>query len=326
MSATDPAETQQDRRAAPRPDGHLVPTGTRPVVDAVTPLAGTPGPATAPQSVEDVPPAAIAPAIARTAQSIRAATPADVLAAVRTEARQAPLDREVVVARPGSHPARTGTRVAPPPEDRQPTCGKASDPEFPIDSRIHGGPTVHRPGGGLEQWSVDLANTTGETCHNIHPVIIFAGRDPGLTPARFTLEFYDDDASRWRAATLETTTEDEVVGVLEDQGFAGFAVPARATLTVRVRLALDAGTPPNQVTVNAAVVQRRGDDGDWVGESGDYRFAVLDDDGSGTSVTRDELATTGTGSLLRLGVALATVLACSGALVLLARRLRAGRR
>ncbi|MFE6128648.1 hypothetical protein ACFQ6Q_10305 [Streptomyces sp. NPDC056437] len=208
----------------------------------------------------------------------------------------------------------------------EPTCGAVAAKSFPIDSRIHGGPPVHHPGGGFEQWSVDLANTTAEPCRNIHPVIVFAARDRGLTPPRVTLEFYDEDASRWRPASLETTAEDEVVGVLDDGAFAGFAVPARATVTVRVRFALTADTPPNQVTVNAAVVQRRGDDGDWVGESGDYRFAVMDDDGSGLSVTRDELATTGTGALARLGMALGTIVLGSAVVVLASRKLRTGRR
>lgn len=208
----------------------------------------------------------------------------------------------------------------------EPTCGAVAAKSFPIDSRIHGGPPVHHPGGGFEQWSVDLANTTAEPCRNIHPVIVFAARDRGLTPPRVTLEFYDEDASRWRPASLETTAQDEVVGVLDDGAFAGFAVPARATVTVRVRFALTADTPPNQVTVNAAVVQRRGDDGDWVGESGDYRFAVMDDDGSGLSVTRDELATTGTGALARLGMALGTIVLGSAVVVLASRKLRTGRR
>jgi hypothetical protein len=105
----------------------------------------------------------------------------------------------------------------------------------------------------------------------------------------------------------------------------GFHVAGRATVRVKVRLALTADTPPNQVTVNAAVVQRRGDDGDWVGESDDYRFAVVRDYGTGTRVTDDELATTGPGSLLRLGIALGAVALGGGGLVLVSRTLRARR-
>ncbi|MFF0060817.1 hypothetical protein ACFYRC_04560 [Streptomyces sp. NPDC005279] len=211
------------------------------------------------------------------------------------------------------------------PADQQPTCGKVADPDFPIDTRIHGGPTAHRPGAGFQEWSVDLANTTGESCRSIHPVMIFSGRDSGLTAARVALEFYDDLTARWRPVALETTAEDEVVGVL-DGGFPGFVVPARKSVTVKVRVALAADTPPNDVTVNAAIVQRQGDDGDWVGESGDYHFTVVDGDGSGATDTPDELAATGTGPPLRLSAALGAVLLCGGALVLASRRLRAGRR
>ncbi|HZX38347.1 MAG TPA: hypothetical protein VFF37_08470, partial [Streptomyces sp.] len=238
------------------------------------------------------------------------------------------------------------TRPESRPADRQPTCGKATDPDFPIDTRVHGGPSAHQAGGSFALWSVDLANTTGEACRNIHPVIIFTGSGPGLTPARITLEFYDDAAALWRPVALETTAEGEIVGVLGGDGaFPGFAVPARKSVTAKVRLRLAGDAPPNQVTVNAAVVQRQGDDGDWVGESGDYRFAVLGDDGSrvDSGVAPDELAPdelapdelapdelaatgTGTGSPLLLGAAFCAVLLGSGALALASRWRRTGRR
>ncbi|MFE7132950.1 hypothetical protein ACFVIM_19035 [Streptomyces sp. NPDC057638] len=207
-------------------------------------------------------------------------------------------------------------------ESRQPRCGAVSGAVFPIDTEMRGGPTVHHPGKGFREWAVDLANTTGKGCANVHPVIVFTPRDRGFTTARVTVEFYDQARARWRPAELETTSEDEVIAILDGAGTGGFAVPARATVTVRVRLALRADTPPNQVTVNAAIVQRRGDDGDWVGESGEYRFAVLDDRGYGATVTDDELATTGPTSLRRLGIALGTVLCGGGVLVVASWRLR----
>ncbi|MFI1889147.1 hypothetical protein [Streptomyces jumonjinensis] len=219
-------------------------------------------------------------------------------------------------AAPAAHPA-----AHPVADTRQPRCGAASTGRFPIGTRLHGGPTVHHPGGGFGQWSVELVNTTDRPCRNIHPVLVFTARDRGLTPARLMLEFYDSAASRWWPAELETTSEGEVVAILDADGAGGLTVPGRAAVAVPVRLALTADTPPNQVTVNAAIVQRRGDDGDWVGESGDYRFAVLDDNGYGATVTRDELATTGNSSLLRLGAALGTVLLFGGVLALAARRL-----
>ncbi|MGI5398730.1 hypothetical protein ACQEVG_04575 [Streptomyces sp. CA-135486] len=293
--------------------------------------------------------ATIAPAAltgpAATAATVTARAAADTIArpaAAPANAKTAPAAGPATAA-PAPDAAASGstapTPLPPPPGNRQPVCGRAASSDFPIDTRIHGGPTVHRPGGGYEEWSVDLANTTGEICRNIYPVIVLTGRDPGLTQPRITLEFYDTQADRWRPATVETTAEDEVVGVLDDSGghgrdgrsggigrFPGFVVPARASVTVTVRLALAADTPPNQVTVNAAIVQRHGDDGDWIGESGDYRFAVLDDEGPGATVTLEELATTGTGSLLRLGVAFGAVLLGGAALLLASRRLRTGRR
>ncbi|MFE3092581.1 hypothetical protein ACFXG1_02020 [Streptomyces sp. NPDC059248] len=206
-------------------------------------------------------------------------------------------------------------------------CGSASGGAFPIGTRIVGGPDVHHPGGGFEAWGVELTNTTGRECRQVHPVLVFAARDRGLTPDRMMLEFYDPGAARWRGAQLETSGDDEVVGVLGAQRAegGGFTVRAKSAVTVRVRLALTGETPPNQVTVNAAVVQRRGDDGDWVGESGDYRFAVLEDRGPGATVTRDELATTGTGSTLRLAAALGMVLAAGGVLLLISRGVRRAR-
>ncbi|QIP86331.1 hypothetical protein GLX30_22480 [Streptomyces sp. Tu 2975] len=240
---------------------------------------------------------------------------------------------------------RSGDR----PADHARTCGKASDPVFPIRTRIHGGPATVRVGSGFHSWSVDLTNSTRETCHRIHPVLVLTAQDRGLTEDRVTLEFYDEDADRWRPVVLEETSEDEIVGVFD--GFQGFVVPAGGTVTVRTRLSLDAGTPSNTVTVNAAVVQRKGDDGDWVGASGDERFTVVAGEGgrsaeprparptadpspsgsptpaatpAGVSPSRSgQLATTGSGPLTRIGVGVGgAILLGAGVLALLTRRRR----
>ncbi|WP_328400237.1 hypothetical protein OHS70_23685 [Streptomyces sp. NBC_00390] len=241
--------------------------------------------------------------------------------------------------------ARSADRFA----DQQPVCGKASDPLFPIATRIHGGPETQQPGAGPQTWSVDLRNTTREMCHHIHPVIILTG-GPGLTADRVAMEFYDESEARWRPVMLERTTQDELVGAFDD-GFPGFVVPAERTVSVKVRIALDAGTPPNAVTVNAAIVQRQGADGDWVGESGDYRFEVVEadrrtpapgdsptatsspsDTGSATATApptalTDELATTGSRPRLVIAAAVgAVVLSAAGALLLLVRRRPGSRR
>ncbi|MFI1810040.1 hypothetical protein ACH414_06825 [Streptomyces sp. NPDC020422] len=130
--------------------------------------------------------------------------------------------------------------------------------------------------------------------------------------------------------------------------FAGFAVPPRRTLTVPVRLAFRADTAPDEVVVNAAVVQRMGEDGDWVGESGDYTLSIgpADPDaeprtdpatppadparptppGADRTPGGLELAHTGREDALRLvAPASAALLAAGAALVLLTRRHRGPR-
>ncbi|MEV8402520.1 hypothetical protein [Streptomyces niveus] len=156
--------------------------------------------------------------------------------------------------------------------DRQPSCGRASDPDFPIDTRIHGGPDEYRPGGPAGTWSIDLTNSTDEVCHNIHPVIVLSDRQRALAVDQVRLQLTDDKGG-WRTMSLEKSDEDEMIAVVEG-GFPGFAVPGRQTVTVRARLAFTDAAGANKVVANAATVQRRGGDGDWVGESNDYRFSV----------------------------------------------------
>lgn len=180
--------------------------------------------------------------------------------------------------------------------DRQPSCGRASDPDFPIDTHIHGGPDEYRPGGPPQSWSIDLTNSTDEACHNIHPVIVLTDRHRSLAAAQVRLQL-TDDKGRWRTMSLEKSDEDETIAVLEG-GFAGYAVPGRQTVTVRARLAFTAAAATNEVVANAATVQRRGGDGDWVGESNDYHFSVrgkgVGEKGGGTD--RDTELGTGTGT------------------------------
>ncbi|MEU7009744.1 LPXTG cell wall anchor domain-containing protein [Streptomyces sp. NPDC046332] len=152
------------------------------------------------------------------------------------------------------------------------TCGKVTDPEFPIDTRIHGRPGVFVPGAGSRTFEVDLTNTTADACHSIHPVLALADRERVLRPEQIRLDFYDSEARIWRPVAFEATEEDENVGVFTD--FSGFTVPAGGTVTVPVRLAFREDTAANEVVANAAIVQRQGADGDWVGESDDFRLAI----------------------------------------------------
>ncbi|MFE2216453.1 hypothetical protein ACFW93_31505 [Streptomyces canus] len=188
-----------------------------------------------------------------------------------------------------------------------------TDRAFPLTTRIHGGPAVYEAGGGYNTWYVDLTNTTRHTCAEIHPVVVLVDDRHVLKPSQPRLEFYD--GPRTRAVRFESTDEDELVGAF---GGAGFTVGPGKTLTVKVRLALTPDAVPNQVTVNAAVVQLHGDDGDWVGQSNAYRFGIDTDPSPNPSPRPDpatpqglpftdaveELATTGPGVA---AAALATV-------------------
>ena len=148
----------------------------------------------------------------------------------------------------------------------------APAPRLPAHHPLHGGPDSYRPGGGFGAWYLDLTNTTRRTCDGVHPVVVLVDAGHQLKPDQPRLEFYAD--GRAHPVRFETTDEDELVGVFADERGRSFAGSGNRTLTVKLRLALAPDTAPNVVTANAAVVQRHGDDGDWVGQSNDYRFAI----------------------------------------------------
>ncbi|MFI6205263.1 hypothetical protein ACIBAI_02545 [Streptomyces sp. NPDC051041] len=173
-----------------------------------------------------------------------------------------------------------------------PTCATPDDRAFPVTTRIHGGPGAYEAGGGPGVWYLELTNTTARTCANIHPVIVLVDERRALRPSQARLEFYD--GARPRPVRFEPTDRDELVGAFADEartaagtgdaqagtgareepGFPGFTIAPHRTLTVKVRLAVAPDAVPNEVTANAAVVQRHDADGDWVGQSNDYRFRI----------------------------------------------------
>ncbi|WP_069172929.1 LPXTG cell wall anchor domain-containing protein [Streptomyces griseus] len=188
----------------------------------------------------------------------------------------------------------------------QPACGDPDGADFPIDTRIHGGPDTYASGGGYGTWYLDLINTTSEPCHSIHPVLVLTDEDRTLTPEQIQLEFtertHPDEEHR---VTWESTDRDEQIGVFgsgeHGDDFPGFTVPAKRTVTVEIRMAFTSDTRPGRVTANAAIVQRRPTqdggkqdagkrdagqaDGDWVGESAGYDFVIVEgaaDGGTGT--------------------------------------------
>jgi hypothetical protein len=183
--------------------------------------------------------------------------------------------------------------------DQQPACGDPEANDFPISTRIRGGPDTYAPGGGYGTWFLDLTNTTTESCRDIHPVLVLTDEDRKLTSDQIQLEFAEparpDVEHR---VTWETTDQDEHIGVFGGDGaddFAGFTVPAGRTVTVQVRMAFTSDAGPSRITANAAIVQRQHaanggagkDDGAWVGESDAYPFTVVEDSDGDTDDTGD---------------------------------------
>ncbi|MFF4169882.1 hypothetical protein [Streptomyces sp. NPDC001744] len=221
---------------------------------APVPATAVPAPATAATAAATaVPtPATAAPAPGGTAPGGTAPGPGATAPALAPEAPAAP--------------------AVPAPDPSTPACGTPGDTGFPLDTRMHGGPASYAAGGPFQEWELELTNTTEAPCSGIHPVLVLTDRDRVLHPERIRFEFYDAGAARWQPVAFEATDEAENVGVFTD--FGGFSVPAGRTLAVPVRLAFGAETAPGEVVVNAAIVQRQGADGDWIGESGDYRLTI----------------------------------------------------
>ncbi|MEU0136638.1 hypothetical protein ABZ172_21790 [Streptomyces sp. NPDC006296] len=251
---------------------------------------------------------------------------------------------------PAATSAAAGTALVAAPES--PGCGDPDGEDFPIETRIHGGPDTYASGGGYGTWFLDLTNTTSRSCRSIHPVLVLTDEDRTLTAEQIQLEFTERaHPAEEHRVSWESTDRDEQIGVFgggeQDDDFAGFTVPARKTVTVRVRMAFTSDTRPGTVTAHAAIVQRRtaaaddgaeraGGDGEWVGESAAYTFVVVDggDEAAGEDgVTRDaegdpvpELARTGHDRTLRAGLAAVSLVLAGAAAVLWSRRLRGGRR
>ncbi|MEW1641503.1 hypothetical protein [Streptomyces sp. NPDC091219] len=225
-----------------------------------------------------------------------------------------------------------------------PACAAPDAHAFPLTTRIHDGPDSYPAGGDYSTWYLDLTNTTARRCTAIHPVVVLVDRRRALKPSQARLDFYDGTGARPHPVHFERTDEAELVGAFDD-GFPGFTVDPGRTLTVKVRLALAPDTAANEITVNAAVVQRHADDGDWVGQSNDYRFDVEPADPATTETApaatspatpvpsalpspsaggdlsfADELARTGIGTEHLVLAATSALLITTGALLVARRR------
>ncbi|MET9606110.1 hypothetical protein ABZZ17_13710 [Streptomyces sp. NPDC006512] len=219
-----------------------------------------------------------------------------------------------------------GARPAPAlPSRVEATCGDGKSTAFPIGARIRGGPPVYRAGGGAQTWLLDLTNTTNGECTAIHPVVVFTDKARALRPAHLRMEFAAPGGPH--PVSLERTDRDEIIAVFDGgDAFSGFSVGAGGTVTVTVRLAFAPDTPHGEVVADAALVQRRGDhgdDGDWVGEAGGYRFSV---EGSQDPAEAGSLAHTGPRDHdWAYGAGAVAALTAGGGLLLGARRLRGPR-
>ncbi|MFJ2603532.1 hypothetical protein ACIO13_00870 [Streptomyces sp. NPDC087425] len=170
--------------------------------------------------------------------------------------------------------------TAPPAHAAPAASCAADDPHFPLTTRIENGPGTYQAGGGYGTWSLKLTNTTDRSCGNVHPVVVLVDERRTLRPEQPLLEFFDEDR-RPHPVHFEVTDEDELVGAFDD-GFPGFTVGPKKTVSVAVRLALTSDAEPNDITAKAALVQRQGGNGEWVGQSNDYAFRVEDSAGADT--------------------------------------------
>ena len=232
-----------------------------------------------------------------------------------------------------------------------PACAAPDARDFPLVARLRGGPESYESGGGYGVWYLDLVNSNGRDCAEVHPVVVLVDGQRKLKAGQVHLEYYDGEHPR--AVWFEETDADELVGPFGegdtdataqgvgepgeadpgDSGFAGFSVPAHRTLTVKLRLSFTSDAVTNDVTAYAAVVQRRGDDGEWVGQSDAYRFTVEGATGSPSSSTSvppgaraeegRELAGTGAGPVV-VEVVVAGGLVAAGVGLAVVRRRRYG--
>ncbi|WP_060180938.1 hypothetical protein [Streptomyces sp. IMTB 1903] len=211
-----------------------------------------------------------------------------------------------------------GARPAPAMPSRvQATCGDGKSSAFPIGARIRGGPAVYRTGGEPQTWYLDLTNTTDSPCTAIHPVVVLTDKARTLRPVHLRMEF--DAPGGTLPAGLERSDRDEIIAVFDGgDAFPGFSVGPGGTRTVKVSLAFAPDAPTGEVVADAALVQRKGDDGDWIGEAGGYRFSVEHPE---DSVEGGSLAHTGPRARV-YGAGAVAALTVGGGLLLGARRLR----
>ncbi|MDX3234969.1 hypothetical protein PV392_04585 [Streptomyces sp. ME03-5709C] len=161
----------------------------------------------------------------------------------------------------------------------------ATEP-FPVDARLLDGPRTYTAGAGPREFRVELENTSRQALRDVHPVLVLVDRDRKLMARQVKLEYLAPAAvpgagagSRrdrsWRPVAVEQTDNDENIAVVGGENGAGTTLPPRRKVAIALRLRFTAGTPAGPVTASATIMERRGRDGDWVGESPGYDFDVV---------------------------------------------------
>ena len=208
----------------------------------------------------------------------------------------------------------------------RPACGDPAATAFPLRGRLSGGPLAYRPGGAGHTFTLELTNTTAQDCRAVHPLVVVVDRGRMLTPRQMRLDFADPASGAWRTVDFETSDDNEKIGLPGGEGGTGFTVPAHGSLTVRLRLAFTPDAPRDRVVVSATTMQRRGDDGAWIGESNHYAFDIGGAGAGQAAGAPAQLAATGARQdvLAALG-GIAAALMLGGAALVAAARGRAGR-
>ncbi|MEU4095009.1 hypothetical protein [Streptomyces sp. NPDC026673] len=159
----------------------------------------------------------------------------------------------------------------------------AGEEPFPVTARLVGGPHAYTAGAGAREFRVELANRSREPLRDVHPVLVFVDRGRKLTADQILLEYEVTTARSaggeqdraWRPVSVEHTDNDENIAVVGGENGPGTTLPPGRAVAIALRLRFTARTPAGRVRASATIMERRGRDGDWVGESAGYDFDVV---------------------------------------------------
>lgn len=164
-----------------------------------------------------------------------------------------------------------------------PSAPAAAQP-FPVTARLLGGPPAYTAGAAPRELRVELENTSRDPLRDVHPVLVFVDRGRALAAEQIRLEYRapapvagagSTPDRVWRPVAVEHTDNDENIAVVGGEDGPGTTLPPGRKVAIALRLRFTAAAPAGPVTASATVMERRGRDGDWVGESAGYDFDVL---------------------------------------------------